>query len=271
MKENTSKNGRKIAGLVLTAALVVGSLGTAAALAANSGDAVQKDTVMTAPAAPSPSDTAAVTQGTIQYSKDVYSRADGSQDFTMETWYNPETKDRRADTKEYSPDHQLTKYQSTFYINGGNDLIIIQRDLSTGNPVSGTIMKRSDNPEVFIKLGINKGFDSVKDYLTGSRWTNVGTEQVQDGKTLDKLVADTYQSYINDTTQANMQLIELVDQETGLPVKEELYEDSTGQYKLFSSDTMEYKYVADDGTFFRAPDITLTPYQAPAVNTVPAS
>jgi hypothetical protein len=101
--------------------------------------------------------------------------------------------------------------------------------------------------------------------FTDSNWTSVGTEQTTDGKTLNKLSAEIYQSYINDTTQANMKLIEFIDQATGLPVKEELYEDSTGQYKLFSSDTSEYKYIKDDGTIFKTDiGVTLTPYQAPS-------
>ncbi|SHH84694.1 hypothetical protein SAMN02745823_01167 [Sporobacter termitidis DSM 10068] len=264
MKENTAKNGKKIAGLALTAVLVVGSLGTAAALAANGSDAVPKDTVMSASASISPSDTAAVAQGTIQYSKDVYARADGSQDFTMESWYNPETKDLRSDLHEYSPDHQLIRYQSTYYVNSGNDLIIIQRD-ANGNPTSGTIMKRADQPTIFTKYEkTNHGYNGVKDYLTGGRWTSIGTEQTADGKTLNKLMSS-YQSYISDTTQANMQLIEFVDQDTGLPVKEELYEDSTGQYKLFSTDISEYKYVTDDGMLFKPGNITLTSAPGPSV------
>ncbi|MEL4105997.1 hypothetical protein AAFA46_04040 [Oscillospiraceae bacterium WX1] len=254
MKEKTAKNGKKVAGVILSTLLIVGSLGAAATLAANSNDAVPKDAVISTPASPSPSDTASVTQGAIQYSKDVYVRADNSQNVSLETWFNPMTKDRRSDVKEYDSNHQLTKYQSMYYINGGTEYIIIQRDLNTGNPVSGTILKQSDHPEVFAKLGTNEGFDTIKQYITGSRWTNVGTEQTADGKTLNKLIAATYQSYINDTTQANMQLIEFVDLATGLPVKEELYEDSTGQFKLFSSDTTEYHYVADDGTLFKPAD-----------------
>jgi hypothetical protein len=263
MKSSSSGNGKKVAGLILASALVIGSLGTAAALAVSGTDAVPKDTVMTAPAAPSPSEAAVAPQGTIEYSTDAYSRADGSQDFTIERWFDPATKDMRSDLKEFNSDHQVTRYQSTYYL-GGNEIIIIQRDLNNGNALSGTIMTREDQPTLFLKIGGFGGFDQVKSSFTDTRWTSIGTEQTSDGKTLTKMAAEIYQSYISDTTQANMQLIMFIDQETGLPVKEELYEDSTGSYKLFSTDTNEYKYVADDGTIFKVPDIDLTPFQGPS-------
>ena len=262
MKQKSVKTGRKFAGLVLSAALVVGILSTAAALAANSSDVVQKDTVMTAPASLSPSDTAAVTEGMIQYSKDVYSRTDGSQNFSFEHWYDPASKDMRSDLKEYDNDHQLTRYQSTYFINNGNDLVIIQRD-ADGNPLSGTIMKRSDQSTIFENYAATDfSFEAAKDFYTGSRWTSIGTEQTSDGKTLNKIMS-CYQSYISDTTQANMQLIEYIDPDTGLSVKEELYEDSTGQFELFSTDTNEYRYVTDDGTIFKPDNVKLKLVQGP--------
>lgn len=263
MKSSSTGIGKKIAGFVLLGVLVVGSLGTAAAFAANASDVVPKDTVISASTIPFPTESAAAAQGTIQYSTEAYSRADGSQDVSFARWYNPETKDMRSDLKEYDSAHQVTRYQSTYFLNS-SELIIIQRDVNSGNPLSGTISKREDQPIIFQKFGANRGFDSVKASFTSSRWTSVGTEQTSDGKTLNKISAEIYQSSINDTTQANMQLIEFLDQATGLPVKEELYEDSTGQYKLFSSDTYEYKYITDDGTIFKPDSITLTPYQAPA-------
>lgn len=256
MKSILIGNGKKIAGIALSAVITVGSLGTIATFAANASDVVPKDTVISAPVTSSHSESTAI-QGTIQYSTDAYSRADGSQNFTFTRWYNPETKDMRSDLKEYNSAHQVTRYQSTYYLNG-SELIIIQRDVNSGNPLSGTISNRADQPEIFQKYDSNRGFDSVKASFTNSRWTSVGTEHTSDGKTLNKISAEIYQSYINDTTQANMQLIEFLDQSTGLPVKEELYEDSTGQFKLFSSDTNEYKYVTDDGTIFKPDSITLT-------------
>ena len=42
----------------------------------------------------------------------------------------------------------------------------------------------------------------------------------------------------------------------------QVYEDSTGQFRLFSEDTLEYQYVNDDGTIFNTDGITLTPIQA---------
>lgn len=261
MKSSSTGIGKKIAGIALLGVLVVGSLGIASAFAANASDVVPKDTVISASTIPFPTESAAAAQGTIQYSTDAYSRTDGSQNVTFTRWFNPETKDMRSDLKEYDSAQQVTRYQSTYFLNS-SELIIIQRDVNSGNPLSGTISKREDQPTIFQKLEGNRGFDTVKASFTSSRWTSVGTEQTSDGKTLNKISAE-YQSYITDTTQANMQLIEFLDQATGLPVKEELYEDSTGQYKLFSSNTYEYKYITDDGTIFKPDSITLTPYQAP--------
>ncbi|MBW7453092.1 hypothetical protein ACFOLF_22550 [Paenibacillus sepulcri] len=260
MKFQAAGKNKKIVGTVLASALIIGSLGTITAFAANNSDAVQKGALISVPAAADASDAPVAAQGTIQYSKDVYSRTDGSQNMTTERWYNPETKDNRSDTKEYSADHQLLSYQSTYYVNGGNDLIIVQRDLS-GNPVNGKIIKRADNPDIFKKYDLgNLDFSALKDFYKDSSWTSVGSEQAPDGKILNK-VMQSYQSYISDTTQANMQLIEFLDQDTGLPVKEELYEDSTGQFKLFSTDTSELNYVADDGSIFNTDGISLTPFQ----------
>ena len=261
MKSNHS--AKKIAGIVVSAVLIVGSLGTAAAFAANSGDAVPKNTVKSVSSAPSPSVSAAATQGTIQYSMDTYSSVDGSQNNTIEDWYDPATKYLRSDLKEYNNAHQVTRNQSTYYT-GGNEIIIIQRDLNSGKPLSGMSMTRAAQPELFLKLDANGSFDSVKAEYTTSHWTSIGTEQTSEGKTLNKISAPINQSYINGTTQANIQRIVYLDQATGLPVKDELYEDSTGQYKLFSTFTNVYKYVTDDGTIFKPDDITLTPYQASA-------
>lgn len=255
MKVNQA--ARKIAGIVVSTALIVGSLGTAAAFAANSSDAVPKDTVVSVSSAPSPAVSAATTQGTIQYSTETYSRADGSQNFTIERWYDPATKNTRSDLKEYNSDHQVTRNQSLYYL-GGNEIIIIQRDLNNGNALSGTSMTQTDQPILFLKFDAYGGFDSVKAEYATSHWSSIGTEQTADGKTLNKISAPINQSYINDTTQANMQRIEYLDQSTGLPVKEELFEDSTGQYKLFSSNTYENKYVTDDGTIFKPDNIALT-------------
>jgi hypothetical protein len=262
MEHKSIGKGKKIAGLLLASVLVIGSMGTATALAAKSFDSVPKDTVMSVPNSVTPSSTIEITQGTIQYSKDTYSRTDGSQNLIFECWYNPETKESRQDVKEYASGNQLIKYQSTYLANSENDLITIQRD-KDGNPVSGTILKITDQPKFSEqKKVMNYDFNTVKSFYTGSDWTVIGTEKTQDGKTLNKMMADSYQSYINDTTQSNMQRIDFIDQDTGLPVKEEVYEDSTGQFRLFSEDTLEYQYVNDDGTIFNTDGITLTPIQA---------
>jgi len=255
MKSNQAT--KKIAGIVVSAVLIVGSLGSAAAFAANSGNAVPKDTVKLVSSAPAPSESAAVTQGTIQYCMDTYSRADGSQNTTIESWYDPATKDMRSDLKEYNSDNQVTRYQSTYY-QGGNEINIIQRDLNTGAPLNGTIITREDQPAIFLKYDGFGGFDSVKTEYTTSHWTSIGTEQTSDGKTLNKISAPICQSSNINDTQVNIQRIVYLDQATGLPVKDELYEDSTGQYKLFSTFTNVYKYVTDDGTIFKPESITLT-------------
>ena len=254
---------KKMAGTVLASALVIGSLGTITAFAANGSDAIPKNTVMTASAPTDASIAPQDAQGTVEYGKDTYARTDGSQNFTMEHWFNPQTKDLRTDLAEYSSDHQLLRYQSTYYVNGGNDMVVIQRD-QNGAPVSGKTLKRTDDSKSFdIIKQKNPGFDSEKENYKAAYWTSVGTERTSDGKTLNKLM-NSYQSYINDDTQANMQYIAYVDQASGFPVKEELYEDSTGTFKLFSTDTEEFRYVSDDGSIFATDGVTLTPVKTSA-------
>ncbi|SFD74842.1 hypothetical protein SAMN05216378_1250 [Paenibacillus catalpae] len=258
MKLLEAVKSKKITGTILASALVIGSFGTITAFAANGNDAIPKNTVITASAPTDKRITSDIAQGSIEHSKDTYSRTDGSQNFTLEHWYNPQTKDFRTDIMDYSSDHKLLRYQSTYYLNGFNDMVVIQRD-QNGNPVSGKILKRADDPSAFEKLDQkNLAFSGVKDNYKASYWTSVGTEQTSDGKTLNK-VMNSYQSNINDNTQANMQYIVYLDQESGFPVKEELYEDSTGTFKLFSSDTNEYQYVSDNGSIFNTGGVTLTP------------
>ncbi|NIK71876.1 hypothetical protein [Paenibacillus sp. BK720] len=253
----TVKN-KKITGTILASALVIGSFGTITAFAANGSDAIPKNTVITASAPAESPVVADITQGTIEYSKDTYSRTDGSQNFTLEHWFDPQTKDFRSDLMEYSSEHQLVRYQSTYYLNGFNELVVIQRD-KDGKPLSAKTLQRSDDPTAFEKLDQkNLAFSGVKNNYKASYWTSVGTEQAADGKTLNKIM-DSYQSYIDDNTQANMQYVVYLDQESGLPAKEELYEDSTGTFKLFSSDTNEYKYVANDSSIFHEDGVTPTP------------
>lgn len=258
------KNGNKLkmAGIAMAAALVIGGLGMTAVYASTLNDVVAKGSVVTVPNTQTMSDTKVITQGTIQYSKGVYARADGSQKVTYERWYNPETKENRSDIHEYSSDGQLIKFQSTYLTNDGNDMVIIQRD-NNGEPLSGTIMKKADQPTVFEKLEMNlDNFASDKEYLNSDAWTSIGIETTSEGKTLNKILKS-YQSYINDTTQADMQLIEFIDPDTGLSAKSELYENSTGENKLFSSETDDYGYVTDDGNLFKTDIVTLTPAQGP--------
>lgn len=258
MKFKVIGKGKKIAGMALTSALVVASLGSIAAYAADSNDVVSKNVLITAPAVAASTPVVDQEQGTIQYSKMSYTRADGSQTLDLEYWYNPVTKQLRTDSKEYTPDHQIQKYQSTYQTKGQDDLVTIQRN-PDGQAVSGTILNLPDNDVAREKNDPERvDFKNVKALYAGSSWTYVGDEQSPDGQTLSKY-SQSYRSYINDTTEANMQLFGYIDKATGMPVKDELFEDSTGQVKLFSSDTNEYKYVKDDGTLFNTNGITLTP------------
>jgi hypothetical protein len=255
MKLLKAVRNKKVAGTVLASALVVASFGTLTAFAANGSDAIPKNTVMTASAQTDAPVATDKTQGTIEYSKDTYSRTDGSQNFTLENWYDPQTKNFRTDVRDYSADHELLNYRSTYFLNG-TDMVVIQRD-SNGDPISGKIVKRADDSRTFDILDKKTlGFNGVKANYKASYWTSVGTEQTPDGKALNKIM-NSYQSSIDDNTQANMQNIVYLDPQTGLPAKEELYEDSTGTFKLFSSDTEEYQYVSDDGSIFNTAGVTL--------------
>ncbi|SFJ69913.1 hypothetical protein SAMN02799624_05558 [Paenibacillus sp. UNC496MF] len=257
MKLLEAVRSNRIAGTLLASALVIGSLGAITAFAASGGDAIPKNTVMTASApadAPAAADAA---QGTIQYGKTVYSTTNGSQNFTMEHWYDPQTKDYRSDVQEYSADHRLLSYRSTYFLNGRSELVAIQRN-QNGDPVGGKLLKRADDAKPFEPLDQKSlDFSAVKQTYQASYWTSVGTE-TKDGKTLNKLM-NSYQSTLDDGTQANMQYIAYLDPQSGFPVKEELYEDSTGTYKLFSIDTEEYRYVPADDSIFNTGGVTLAP------------
>lgn len=264
MKLLEAIKSKKIAGTVLASALIIGCFGSITAFAAKGSDAILKNKVMTASA---PTDTSVAssdkTQGTIQYGKTTYSRTDGSQNFTMEHWYNPQTKDYRTDVKDYSADHQLLGYKSTYFLNGRNVMVVIKRD-QNGDPVSGKMLKRADDPKPFEPLDKkNLDFSGVKENYKASYWTSIGTEQTPGGKTLNKIM-ESYKSNIGDNTQANMHYIVYLDQESGFPVKEELYEDSTGTFKLFSTDTEEYDYVSDDGSIFNTSGVALIPVKTSA-------
>lgn len=263
MKRKTLGSSKKIPGTILASALVIGSLGTISAFAASFGDAVPKNAVVTAPGIADVSDPVGAAQGTVQYSKNEYARTDGSQKVTMEYWYNPETKDYRMDAREYSADHKLLSYRSTYRLDGGAELVYIQRD-ANDHPISGKIVKKTDDPEGFARIKFPATeFEARKEYYRDGSWTSIGTEQTADGKTLNKMM-QSYQSYIDDDTQANMQLIVFLDPDTGLPVKDELYEDSTGAPKLFSSSSSEFKEVADTGSVFGTDGLALTQVQTVA-------
>ncbi|MFC4810497.1 hypothetical protein [Paenibacillus sp. GCM10023250] len=263
MKLLEAVQNKKIAGTLLASALVIGSLGTITAFAASGSDAIPKNTVMTA-AAPAGAPAAAdVAQGTIQYGKTVYATTDGSQNFTMEHWYDPQTKDYRTDVQEFSADHRLLSYRSTYFLNGRSELVVIQRN-QNGDPVSGKRLQRADDPKPFEPLDRKSlDFSAVKQTYQASYWTSAGTEHTSDGKTLNKFT-NSYRSTLDDGTQANMQYIAYLDPQSGFPVKEELYEDSTGTYKLFSTDTDEYRYVSDDGSVFATGGVTLAPVKSSA-------
>ncbi|MRN53974.1 hypothetical protein [Paenibacillus monticola] len=252
MKFKVIGKRNKIAGMALASALVVASLGSIAAYAADSNDVVSKNVLITAPVVATSTPAVDQEQGTIQYSKMSYTRADGSQTLDSEYWYNPVTKQLRMDSKEYTADHQVRNYHSSYQTEGQDDMIVIQRE-PDGHAVSGKIVKAE-------KPGAERfDFQNEKALYTDNSWTYVGDEQSPDGKTLGKY-SQSYRAYINDTTEANIQLFGYADKATGMPVKEEQFEDSTGQAKLFSSTTNEYKYVKDDdGTLFNTNGITLTP------------
>ncbi|MGG6314460.1 hypothetical protein [Paenibacillus macerans] len=263
MKLKTLGSSKKIAGTILASALVLGSLGTISAFTASFGDAVPKNAVMTAPGIADVSNTIGTAQGMVEYSKNEYARTDGSQNVTMEYWYNPETKDYRMDSREYSADHKLLSYRSTYRLEGGAELVYIQRD-ANGNPLRGKIVKKTDDPEGFARIKFPATeFEARKEYYRDGSWTSIGTEQTADGKTLNKIM-QSYQSYIDDDTQVNAQLIAFLDPETGLPVKDELYEDSTGTPKLFSSSASAFAEIADTGSVFGTDGLTLTQVQTVA-------
>ncbi|RED55090.1 hypothetical protein [Cohnella lupini] len=218
MRSSKSSSVKKISGMVVASAIVIGSLGSIAAYAANSNDAVPKNVLLTAPeTSTSPSATAVVEQapGNIEHVFSTYVEVDGSKFYENESWYNTKTKKLRADHREYTADHKLLLQNST-YENG-----------SDSSPWT---------------------FKARKANLERAEWIHVGTATSEDGKELEKLS-------LNLDTES---ILMYVDKETGLPVKDELFKVSNGQAKLFSNSTVTYDYLNDDGKIFNTDGVTLT-------------
>ncbi|MCM3629331.1 hypothetical protein M3194_18455 [Paenibacillus glycanilyticus] len=210
----TSKLGsvKKISGMVVASAIVIGSLGSLAAYAANSSDAVPKNVLLTAPKT---TDSAAAnteqTQGNIEHVFNTYETADGSKFFENEHWYNPTTKQFRSEHREYTADHKLLKKSSIFE----------------------TV--KDPSPQFT--------FEAFKSHMQGPGYIHLGTVTSEDGKELEKLT-------MNDKV-TNQTYISYVDKETGLPVKNETYEYSNGKETLIDISTNVYDYIKDDGTIFK--------------------
>ncbi len=265
MKFNFNSKGRIAAGIIVTAAVVAGSIGV---FAANSMDAVQKDVLMSETGTHSnvqlinTAQTLIDSQGTIEYTKTSHfitadNKFDFEENFIDERWLDPKTLENRADCKIISGDKNIKDFHSTYLKNNGTDAVTIQRDIQ-GNAVSGSITKMSQvaaekNFATFTKFN---AFSKVKEIGSLPEWKDEGIEKTSDGKELKKL-SQTYMNSNPENVQVNTRLILYVDTATGFPAKEELYQDVNGTMKMMWYETYEYKYVDNDGKLFDTSEVKL--------------
>lgn len=247
MNVSKSKSVKKISGMMAASAIVIGSLGSVAAFAANGNDAVPKDVLLTAPETPASPKAVGGQTGDIEHVFSTYVEAGGySKIFENEGWYNPTTKQMRTDHREYSADHKFLLHQST-YENGSGEVIIIMRD-EDGQAVSGKITTTTIADYKSYYQSAPWSFESRIAQMEKPEWIHLGRVTSEDGKEREKIALNL----------AAESIIEYVDTETGLPVYGETYVEMNGQPTLFSSNTVAYDYLVDEGTIFSTDGVTLT-------------
>ena len=194
--------------------------------------------------------------GTIEYVKVTHTniqKDDGDTSFELEKWYNLKTNESRTDDKDISG-NSFTNYKSMYIKDNNEDFINIQRDQS-GKALSGTIEYASKQPNK-IKVASHMSFAELRGFYSTSDWKDEGTEKAADGTELKK-VSQSYMSANAQNEQVNTKLLVYLDEVTGLPVKEEVYQDSNGSMNMLWSENYEYKYVNDDGSIFDTSGVNL--------------
>lgn len=252
----------KLMGILLLSTVAISSCSIA--FAASGADAVHKnvlvsDTSTTGNTDESKADFAKMidnNSGTIEYVKITHTniqKDDGDTSFELEKWYNLKTNESRDDAKDISG-NGFTNYKSIYMKNNNEDLIEIQRD-QNGNAINGTIENVSEQPFA-IKLAKHMSFAELKDFYSTSDWKDEGTEKAADGSELKK-VSQSYKSANAQNEQVNTKNLIYLDEVTGLPVKEEVYQDSNGSMNMLWSENYEYKYVNDDSNIFDTSGVKL--------------
>jgi hypothetical protein len=250
----------KTMGILLLSAVAVSS-GTMA-FAANGADVVHKNVLVSA--APVSADESkadfakkiASNSGTIEYVKITHTnmqKDNGDISFELEKWYNLKTNESRNDAKDISG-NSFTNYKSIYMKNNNEDFIVMQRD-QKGNAISGTIEYASKQP-FGIKYAKHMSFAELKNFYLSADWKAEGTEKASDGTELKK-VSQSYMSANFKDQQVNTKNLIYLDEVTGLPVKEEVYQEDNGSMKMIWSETFEYKYVNDDGKLFDTTGVKL--------------
>lgn len=270
MKFNFLNKSRMLTGIIAATVVISGSIG-AIAYATNGIDTVQKNVLLSEKSTVAvdsqntPDQTLNNVQGTIEYIKTTHIKtADNSFDFEKnfieETWQDPKTFENRADFKIMGGDNKLTDFHSNYLTNDGK-IITIQRD-DNGAAVSGTI---AQNPKFVADKNLShlqrSSFASIKENFLKQDWTKQdwkeeGIENTADGKTLKKL-SKTYKTASPENIQVDTKLVAYLDETSGFPVKEELYQDVNGSMKMIWYDTYEYKYVNNDGKLFDTTGVEL--------------
>lgn len=250
----------KTMGILLLTAVAVSS-GSMSFLA-NGADVVHKNVLVSAApgnAAESKADFAKKIEnngGTIEYVKITHTNMqnnNGDKNYVLERWYNLKTNESRDDEKDISGD-SFTNYKSVYTKNNNEDLIEIQRD-QNGNALSGTI-EYTSKQRFGIKFAKHMSFADVKNEYLSADWKSEGTEKSADGTEVKK-VSKSYMSANLQNEQVNTKLLVYLDEVTGLPVKEEVYQDDKGSMKMLWSETLEYNYVNDDGKLFDTSGVNL--------------
>lgn len=251
----------KLMGVLLLSTVVISSCSIA--FAASGADAVQKNVLVSDSTAGNADENKADfakmidnNSGTIEYVKTTHTNMqndDGDKNYVIESWYNLKTNESRNDEKDISG-NSFTNYKSMYIKDNNEDFINIQRD-QNGKALSGTIEYASKQPNK-IKVASHMSFAELKDFYSTSDWKDEGTEKAADGSELKK-VSQSYKSANAQNEQVNTKNLIYLDEVTGLPVKEEVYQDSNGSMNMLWSENYEYNYVNDDGNIFDTSGVNL--------------
>ncbi|MFM1652140.1 hypothetical protein ACI7RC_08565 [Brevibacillus sp. B_LB10_24] len=190
-------------------------------------------------------------KGTIEYAKKTLFNPDGSIAAVDETWADPVTHNKRIDYKEpVKGTDTLQRIGGCYLLDNGKRYIKIGIDTDSHLIGSEFTLKNPEN----IGLVAEKQ-DFIKEYREETRragWKDEGNVQTADGKKLKKLTRTDKSEAFNAAYTESVLL-----DESGLPVKGEIYQEKDGKTDLLYTYIYEYKNVSDDGSLFDTNGIDL--------------